>query len=94
MYLYKPLALSWPKQFYKPHYIVNDTTMRLLDTRSTIDWESNIITDKNGQATISFYAADKPTVYTLIIEGSDGNGNIGYKMERITISKQKPDTKL
>jgi len=94
MFLYKPLALSWPKQFYKPRYTVNDTTKHLPDTRSTIDWEPNVITNKNGQAAISFYAADKPTVYTLIIEGSDGNGNIGYKMERITISKQKPDTKL
>jgi hypothetical protein len=94
MYLYKPLPLGWPKQFYKPRYAVNDTTKHLPDTRSTIDWEPNVVTNKNGQATVSFYAADKPTVYTLIIEGSDGNGNIGYKMERITISKQKPDTKL
>ena len=87
MYLYKPLALSWPKQFYKPRYIVNDTTKHLPDTRSTIDWEPNILTNKNGQATISFYAADKPATYTVIIEGSDGNGNIGYKMEKIKIDK-------
>ena len=94
MYLYKPLALSSPKQFYKPRYTVNDTTKHLPDTRSTIDWEPKIITNKNGQATISFYAADKPATYTVIIEGSDGNGNLGYKMEKITVNKPKPDIKL
>jgi len=87
MYLYKPLALSWPKQFYKPRYTVNDTTKHLPDTRSTIDWEPNVTTGANGKATLSFYAADKPATYTVIIEGSDGNGNIGYKMEKIKIDK-------
>ncbi len=94
IYIYRPLALNWPKQFYKPRYTVNDTTKHLPDTRSTIDWEPNILTNKNGEATISFYAVDKPATYTIIIEGSDGNGNLGYKMERITVVKPKPDTKL
>jgi hypothetical protein len=93
-YLYKPLALSWPKQFYKPKYKVNDTTRHLLDFRSTIDWEPNVITDKNGNATVSFYAADKPGTYTLIIEGTDGSGNLGFKMQKIIINKPKPYTKL
>jgi hypothetical protein len=99
MYLYKPLPLSRPQQFYKPKYIVNDTTKYLQDLRSTIDWEPNVTTDKNGNATISFYTADKPGTYTVIIEGSDGNGNLGYKMERINVgskpatNKPKVDTK-
>jgi CarboxypepD_reg-like domain len=94
MYLYKPLAISWPKQFYKPRYAVNDTTKHLLDLRSTIDWEPNVITDKNGDASISFYAADSPSAYTVIIEGSDGNGNIGYKLQKIIVKKQKTGIKL
>jgi len=93
MYVYRPLALSWPKQFYKPRYTVNDTTTHLPDTRSTIDWEPNIITNKNGQATISFYTADKPATYTVIVEGSDGNGNIGYKMEKIKVGKSPGNQK-
>jgi hypothetical protein len=87
IYVYRPLALSWPKQFYKPRYIVNDTTKHLPDTRSTIDWEPNVVTDKNGRAVISFYTADKPATYTLIVEGSDGNGNLGYKLQHIFIKK-------
>jgi hypothetical protein len=89
MYLYKSLALSYPKQFYKPKYTVNDTTKHVPDLRSTIDWEPNIITDTNGEAKVSFYTADKPSTYTLIIEGSDMNGNLGYKRGKITVVRDK-----
>jgi hypothetical protein len=89
-YLYKPLAFSWPKQFYKPKYIVSDATKHLPDTRSTIDWEPNIVTDKKGKAIISFYAADKPATYTIIMEGSDGNGNLGYKNSQIVVNRKTP----
>ena len=89
MYLYKPLALSWPKQFYKPKYTVKNNVGRLPDLRSTIDWEPNIVTDKNGEATVSFYAADRPTTYTIIIEGTDFNGNLGFKTQKITIGNGK-----
>jgi hypothetical protein len=93
MYLYKPLALSQPKQFYKPRYIVNDTAKHLPDTRSTINWEPNIVTDKNGQATISFFAADKPSTYSVIIEGIDMNGNLGYKISKVKIINNTADKK-
>ncbi|WP_426672123.1 carboxypeptidase-like regulatory domain-containing protein [Mucilaginibacter sp. McL0603] len=87
MYLYKPLAVSWPKQFYKPKYLVTDTTKHLPDLRSTISWEPNIITDEDGKATLWFYAADKPSTYTITIEGIDFNGNLGYKRQKLNISK-------
>ncbi len=89
MFLYKPLALSLPKQFYKPKYTVKDTTKYPEDFRSTITWEPNIITDKNGMATVSFYAADQPSTYTFILNGSDVNGNLGFKTGQISIKKPK-----
>jgi len=85
MYLYKPLAISVPKQFYKPKYTVNDTTKHLPDLRSTIDWEPNIKTGINGEANIFFYTADKPSTYTITIEGADMNGNLGYKLGKIIV---------
>jgi hypothetical protein len=88
MYLYKPLALSWPKQFYKPKYAVKDTTKHLPDLRSAIAWEPNIITDADGKATVWFYAADKPSTYTIITEGIDFNGNLSYKRQKIVINKK------
>jgi hypothetical protein len=87
LYLYKPLPISWSKQFYKPKYAVTDTAKRSPDLRSTINWEPNIITDADGKATVWFYAADKPSTYTITIEGADFNGNLGYKRQKITISK-------
>lgn len=89
MFLYKPLALSLPKQFYKPKYPVKDTTKYPEDFRSTITWEPNIVTDKNGMATVSFYAADQPSTYTFILNGSDMNGNLGFKTGQINIKKPK-----
>ena len=86
MYLYKPLPLSWPKQFYKPKYTATDTTKnRQPDFRYTIDWEPNIDTDGKGEARVSFFAGNRPASYTCIIEGTDRNGNFGYWRGRITI---------
>ena len=86
MYLYKPLAISWPKQFYKPKYLVKDALKHSPDLRSTIDWEPSVTTDQNGEATVSFYSADKSSKYTVIVEGCDLNGNLGYKAARIRFS--------
>jgi hypothetical protein len=74
-YLYKPLAFSLPKKFYNPRYLSKDSTGT--DIRSTIHWEPNIVTDEKGEAIISFYAADLPTSYTIVVEGSDMNGRLG-----------------
>jgi hypothetical protein len=88
MYLYKPLAISWPKQFYKPRYLVTDTAKHSPDLRSTIHWEPNIITDEYGKATVWFYAADKPATYTIITEGTDFNGNLGYRRQKVIINSK------
>lgn len=52
---------------------------------STIHWDPNIITDENGEARISFYAADQPTSYTLILLGTDLKGNLGFKTATINV---------
>jgi hypothetical protein len=88
-YLYKPLAITWPKKFYKPKYTMKDTA-NLTDLRSTVDWEPNISTDKNGEATVWFYAAGMPSAYSIIMEGVDGNGLLGYKRQKLLIAKPKP----
>ncbi|MGZ4001360.1 MAG: hypothetical protein ACXVIY_12050, partial [Mucilaginibacter sp.] len=92
IYLYKPLAISWPKQFYKPKYTVKDT-LKQPDLRSTIDWEPNIRTDTAGNAHLSFYAASTPSTYTVLTEGVDFTGNIGYKRRKIRILVPKETTK-
>jgi len=93
MYLFKPLPLSWPKAFYKPKYTVKDTTKTQVDLRSTIDWEPNIVTDANGEATVWFYTADKSSTYTITVEGTDMNGHQGYKRGTINVQSNKEKTR-
>lgn len=86
VYLYRPLAFSSRKQFYSPKYVVK-TDHSIVDTRSTIYWAPNVLTDKNGKAKFSFYTADKPGTYTLLMDGCDMNGNIGGVRRKITVNK-------
>jgi hypothetical protein len=88
VYIYKPLQIAEYKKFYKPNYLVNKAD-GYIDMRSTIDWEPNIITNASGAYTIKFYAADKPTQYTILCEGSDMNGEVGVQTKVITISGNK-----
>jgi len=94
MYLYKPLPISMPKQFYKPMYAVKDTADHRVDLRSTIDWEPDITTGINGEAKVFFYTADKPSTYTITMEGADMNGNLGYKAEKINVGEPVDKSKL
>jgi hypothetical protein len=85
VYEYKPLAFSLPKQFYRPKYKLNSSNTLLPDLRSTVHWEPNIMTDTAGKATVSFYSADKPAGYTIIMEGTDMNGQLGYIRKKLTV---------
>ncbi len=87
-YLYKPLAFTLPKQFYSPKYtIANKNTAVGTDLRSTIFWEPNIITDASGKATVSFYSADKAADYSVIVEGTDMGGGLGFGKKTIPLSR-------
>jgi hypothetical protein len=90
-YLYKPLPFTLPKDFYRPRYIIKNNTANMgADLRSTIHWEPNVVTDKDGKATVSFYVSDRPNNYTVIIEGSDMNGNIGSVAQKLKPTKNTP----
>ena len=82
---FRPLPMLFPKQFYSPQYeIKNDAP----DTRTTIFWEPNLVTGEDGIATLSFYAADKPSTYTINIEGTNMQGGFGYQTGKINITSQ------
>lgn len=85
-YVYKPMPLILPKAFYSPKY-ASSSIADMSDIRSTIYWAPNIITDKEGKATVSFYAADNPGTYTVIMEGADLQGRLGVKRKQITIKR-------
>jgi hypothetical protein len=84
IYLYRPLPFTLPTQFYSPKYTVANKTVAMgTDMRSTLYWEPNVLTNAEGKATVSFFTADKPANYTLIIEGITGEGEVGYSRQQI-----------
>ena len=88
---FRPIPVSWPLAFYSPRYPVKQdgtgANGRLEDLRATIHWQPSVITDKAGQTTTSFYSADTPSTYTIIIQGSDMDGNIGFGVKQISITR-------
>lgn len=64
------------KEFYQPKYD-NPNANVPLDLRSTIYWRPDVITDKDGNATVEFFNADGTGTYRAVIEGIDKEGNIG-----------------
>ena len=84
VYVYRPLPIHIGKDFYSPKYNVEQSTTTP-DYRSTIFWDANVVTDENGKAKISFYAADKPTTYTIKVEGTDLYGRFGFQKSTITV---------
>jgi hypothetical protein len=83
-YLYRPIPFTLPTQFYSPKYTIANKAVAIgTDMRSTLHWEPNLITNAEGKATVSFFTADKPANYTLIIEGINGEGEVGYSRQKI-----------
>ncbi len=87
VYVYKPIPFNTPPQFYRPRYTDKNRGIAIGgDMRSTIHWEPNIITGKDGKATVSFFSADNPVDYTIEVEGTDLQGNLGtiqYKLKNL-----------
>ena len=72
------------KTFYSPKYDIPQV-MKTIDARSTIYWDPDIITDKDGKASFEFYNADTKGTYRVVIEGIDDNGNIGRQVYRYKV---------
>jgi hypothetical protein len=85
MATYMPKGYYKAREFYSPDYNVlkNKPTE---DLRTTIYWNPNVATDKDGNATLEYFNADARGTYRVVIEGIDENGNVGrqvysYKVE-------------
>jgi len=83
-YLFKPLPFTPVAEFYSPAYrTATDTAFT--DTRSTIYWNPNIVTNESGKAIVSFYTGQKPAKYTLLIDGTDLNGQFAGERKEIIV---------
>lgn len=81
---FSPQGYTKERQFYSPKYDVAANLNRS-DLRTTIYWNPKIITDKAGNASFEFYNADGKGQYKVIIEGTDGKGNLGRSVFRYTV---------
>ncbi|HVW13594.1 MAG TPA: TonB-dependent receptor plug domain-containing protein [Mucilaginibacter sp.] len=72
------------REFYSPKYDVDPNTTRP-DLRSTIYWQPELATDKNGNASFEYYNADGTGTYRVVIEGIDDKGNIGRQVYRYKV---------
>lgn len=61
------------RRFYAPQYATTETAERT-DFRETIYWNPVVQTDKNGEASVSFYNSDATTTFRAIAEGIGYNG--------------------
>jgi TonB-dependent SusC/RagA subfamily outer membrane receptor len=70
--------------FYSPDY--DNSKEATITGRSTIYWNPNIVTDKDGNAGIRYFNDMSKSTYTVIVEGISLEGKIGrqvftYKVE-------------
>jgi hypothetical protein len=82
---YKPVPVNWPREFYSPKYNAGSVRSEIADLRSTIFWQPHLSMSEKGDASTSFYAADKPGTYTVIVQGSNLKGLIGFKRLEIKV---------
>jgi TonB-dependent SusC/RagA subfamily outer membrane receptor len=73
------------REFYSPKYESTITNTRP-DLRSTIYWNPELQTDKDGNASFKYYNANGTGTYKIIVEGIDDKGKLGrlvyeYKVE-------------
>jgi hypothetical protein len=73
------------KAFYSPKYSHAKTDSEPLDLRSTIYWNPNIITDKDGNASFEYFNADTKGTYRVVVEGIDDSGNLGRQVYRYKV---------
>jgi TonB-dependent SusC/RagA subfamily outer membrane receptor len=81
-----PVGFYKARTFYSPKYDPANINSTRTDLRSTIYWNPEIQTGKDGKASFDYFNADGTGTYKVTIEGIDTNGNIGrleyrYKVE-------------
>jgi hypothetical protein len=75
-----------PSNFPMPDYDDRQTRKsKTPDVRTTIYWNGNIVTDKNGEASFTFYLADAPETYIVTVTGVTADG--GKILKTTTIER-------
>ncbi len=73
------------REFYAPKYDHTENAFNREDLRSTIYWNPELVTDKDGNASFDYYNADGTGSYRVVVEGIDVNGNLGRQVYRYKV---------
>ena len=82
---YMPKGFYKAREFYSPQYDNPHTNQKMADLRSTIYWNPNIITDKDGKASFEYFNADGKGTYRVVVAGIDADGNLGRQVFRYKV---------
>ncbi|MDB5123821.1 MAG: hypothetical protein JWP94_1950 [Mucilaginibacter sp.] len=80
-----PVGFYKAREFYSPKYENPDLYARRIDLRSTIYWQPEVQTDRNGSASFDYYSADGTGTYKMVVEGIDEKGNLGRRVYRYKV---------
>ena len=80
-----PKGFYKTREFYSPQYDNPKVNARIGDYRSTIYWNPDLITDKDGNASFGFFNSDNKGTYRVVIEGIDADGNLGRQVLRYKV---------
>ncbi|PJJ84554.1 Plug and carboxypeptidase regulatory-like domain-containing protein [Mucilaginibacter auburnensis] len=83
-FIYRLPIFAAQKQFYSPRYTYK-SPVTIPDTRSTILWAPNVVTDSHGKGYVTFYTADKSATYTINVQGADMEGLLGCYNDKIYV---------
>lgn len=72
------------REFYSPKYDVSSQSGGQ-DFRSTVYWNANLTTDKDGNGAFDFYNSDRHGSFRIIVEGMDDKGNVGWQVFRFKV---------
>jgi hypothetical protein len=81
----KPKGLNKAREFYSPRYDRPSLSNQLPDLRSTIYWNPKIKTFASGSASFSFFNADDPGTYKVIVEGINAAGELARQVYRYEV---------
>lgn len=79
-----PLGYVEQAEFYAPKYLSAESREIVnSDKRSTIHWVPSLRLNEQGEAALTFYTADRPSTYTIVIEGVTTDGTACRYTRRI-----------
>lgn len=83
----RPRAFDRAREFYTPQYHTEQGPAKRSDFRSTIYWNPDVQTNRQGEATVAFYASDAITNFRATLEGIGNNGLPGHAEQKFFVQK-------